>query len=191
MSPSNPTGEIIRINLHRPSAPNTSLLLLQPRRHRSTREDFASPPPPRMFCRRAAASSLEILPAWIAAAGAADSALPPELVLLPHVDCRRIPDAGAAASSPPPEPPRPVPTSAPSAMAGADFPPPPAPTSSSSAAVPIPSPIPSIPIISCRSPPTLPHNPILYQKSKTTSIGMETSCFRLLNCLPIPLRFSV
>uniref|UniRef100_A0A0E0EPK9 Uncharacterized protein n=1 Tax=Oryza meridionalis TaxID=40149 RepID=A0A0E0EPK9_9ORYZ len=128
-----------------------------------------------MFCGRAAASSLEILPAWTAAARAADSSLPPEPVLLPRVDCRRIPAAGAAASSPP----RPVPTSAPSATAGADFPPPPAPTSSSSAAVPIPSPIPSIPIISCRSPPsTLPHNPILYQKSKTTSIGMETSCFR-------------
>ncbi|BAT06897.1 Os09g0124566, partial [Oryza sativa Japonica Group] len=134
-----------------------------------------------MFCRRAAASSLEILPAWTAAARAADSSLPPEPVLLPRVDCRRIPAAGAAASSPP----QPVPTSAPSATAGADFPPPPAPTSSSSAAVPIPSPIPSIPIISCRSPPsTLPHNPILYQKSKTTSIGMETSCFRVLNCLP-------
>uniref|UniRef100_A0A0E0QN10 Uncharacterized protein n=1 Tax=Oryza rufipogon TaxID=4529 RepID=A0A0E0QN10_ORYRU len=128
-----------------------------------------------MFCRRAAASSLEILPAWTAAARAADSSLPPEPVLLPRVDCRRIPAAGAAASSPP----QPVPTSAPSATAGADFPPPPAPTSSSSTAVPIPSPIPSIPIISCRSPPsTLPHNPILYQKSKTTSIGMETSCFR-------------
>ncbi|BAS78530.1 Os02g0457250 [Oryza sativa Japonica Group] len=97
-----------------------------------------------MFYRRAAASSLEIFPAWTAAArasdsspspepvllprvdcrripaaGAADSSPSPEPVFLPRVDCRRIPAAGAAASSLPPEPPWPVPTSTPSAGAGA------------------------------------------------------------------------